>query len=149
MTEPSGSNSGTILGLDPGERRIGVAMAVPGGSMALPLTVLDATGDWAAALAELVAEHRVAGIVVGLPVSLSGSEGAAAARAREFAAGVGERLGLPVHLVDERLSTVAAGRALAEAGARGRRARKAVDRSAAAVILQTWLDTQLGTQTGP
>ena len=155
MTELSGS----ILGLDPGERRIGVAMAVPGGTMALPLTVLDATGDWPAALAELVAEHRVAGIVVGLPVSLSGSEGAAAARAREFAAGIGERLGLPVHLVDERLSTVAAGRALAEA--RGRRAartartartRGAVDRSAAAVILQAWLDSQAGgagTRTGP
>jgi putative Holliday junction resolvase len=155
VTEPSRSNSGTILGLDPGERRIGVAMAVPGGSMALPLTVLDATGDWAAALAELVAEHGVAGIVVGLPVSLSGSEGAAAARAREFAAGIGERLGLPVHLVDERLSTVAAGRALAEAGARGRRAGRksgAVDRSAAAVILQAWLDSQAGgsgPRTGP
>ena len=145
-----GALPGTILGLDPGERRIGVAMAVPGGGMALPLTVLDATGDWAAALAELVA-----GIVVGLPISLSGSEGAAAARAREFAAGVGERLGLPVHLVDERLSTVAAGRALAEAGARGRRAGRksgAVDRSAAAVILQAWLDSKAGgagTRTGP
>jgi putative Holliday junction resolvase len=114
--------------------------------MALPLTVLDATGDWQAALAELVADHGVAGIVVGLPVSLSGSEGAAAARAREFAAAVGERLGLPVHLVDERLSTVAAGRALAEAGVRGRRARDkgAVDRSAAAVILQAWLDSRGG-----
>ncbi|HMC79242.1 MAG TPA: Holliday junction resolvase RuvX [Acidimicrobiia bacterium] len=150
-----GALPGTILGLDPGERRIGVAMAVPGGSMALPLTVLDATGDWASALAELVAEHRVAGIVVGLPISLSGSEGAAAARAREFAAGVGQRLGLPVHLVDERLSTVAAGRALAQAGARGRRAGRksgAVDRSAAAVILQAWLDSQAGgagTSTGP
>jgi putative Holliday junction resolvase len=56
---------------------------------------------------------------------------------------VGERLGVPVHLVDERLSTVAAGRALAEAGVRGRRARAkgAVDRSAAAVILQAWLDS--------
>lgn len=146
MTEPSGS----ILGLDPGERRIGVAMAVPGGSMALPLGVLDATGDWGAALAELVAEHGVAAVVIGLPVSLSGSEGPAAARAREFAAGVGERLGLPVHLVDERLSTVAAGRALAEAGARARRGartsrtRGAVDRSAAAVILQAWLDTHAG-----
>jgi putative Holliday junction resolvase len=143
----TGTTLGTILGLDPGERRIGVAMAVPGASLALPLTVLDATGDWQAALAQLVAEHGVAGIVVGLPVSLSGSEGAAAARAREFAAAVGERLGLPVHLVDERLSTVAAGRALAEAGARGRRAarkRGAVDRSAAAVILQTWLDSQAG-----
>jgi putative Holliday junction resolvase len=136
--------AGSILGLDPGERRIGVAMAVPGGSMALPLAVLDATGDWQAALAELVAEHGVAGIVVGLPVSLSGSEGAAAGRAREFAAAVAERLGLPVHLVDERLSTVAAERALAEAGARGRRAKGAVDRSAAAVILQTWLDSRAG-----
>ena len=73
---------GTILGLDPGERRIGVAMVVPGGTMALPLTVLDAAAGWPAALAALVAEHRVARIVVGLPVSLSGSEGAAAARAR-------------------------------------------------------------------
>ena len=144
----TGTTAGTILGLDPGERRIGVAMAVAGGSMALPLTVLDATGDWQAALAELVAEHGVAGIVVGLPVSLSGSEGAAAARAREFAAAVGERLGLPVHLVDERLSTVAAGRALAEAGARGRRPKGAVDRSAAAVILQAWLDSQSGSDSG-
>jgi putative Holliday junction resolvase len=147
----TGTTVGTILGLDPGERRIGVAMAVPGASLALPLTVLDATGDWQAALARLVAEHGVAGIVVGLPVSLSGSEGAAAARAREFAAAVGERLALPVHLVDERLSTVAAGRALAEAGARGRRARAkgAVDRSAAAVILQAWLDSKAGSRSGP
>jgi putative Holliday junction resolvase len=145
VTEPGGS----ILGLDPGERRIGVAMAVPGRSMALPLTVLDATGDWQMALAGLVAEHGVAAVVVGLPVSLSGSEGAAAARAREFAAAVGERLGLPVHLVDERLSTVAAGRALAEAGVRGRRARGAVDRSAAAVILQAWLDSQAASRSGP
>ncbi|MEA2500507.1 MAG: putative pre6S rRNA nuclease [Actinomycetota bacterium] len=145
----TGTTVGTILGLDPGERRIGVAMAVPGASLALPLTVLDATGDWQVALAGLVAEHGVAGIVVGLPVSLSGSEGAAAARAREFAAAVGERLGLPVHLVDERLSTVAAGRALAEAGVRGRRARGTVDRSAAAVILQAWLDSQAGSRSGP
>jgi putative Holliday junction resolvase len=115
--------------------------------MALPLTVLDARGDWQAALAELVVEHVVSRIVVGLPISLSGSEGPAAARAREFAAAVGERLGLPVHLVDERLSTVAAGRALAEADTRGRRRRQVVDRSAAAVILQTWLDARAGTET--
>jgi putative Holliday junction resolvase len=145
----TGTTLGTILGLDPGERRIGVAMAVPGASLALPLTVLDATGDWQAALAGLVAEHGAAGIVVGLPVSLSGAEGAAAARAREFAAAVGERLGLPVHLVDERLSTVAAGRALAEAGARGRRSKGAVDRSAAAVILQAWLDSKAGRGSDP
>jgi putative Holliday junction resolvase len=146
----SAAQSGTILGLDPGERRIGVAMAVPGASMALPLTVVDRTGDWPAQLAALVAEHNVAGIVVGLPISLSGAEGAAAARSREFAAEVTERLGLPVHLVDERLSTVAAGRALAEAGTRGKRRRQVVDRSAAAIILQAWLDAQpriLGTET--
>jgi putative Holliday junction resolvase len=118
--------------------------------MALPLTVVNRSGDWPAALAGLVAEHKVVRIVVGLPVSLSGSEGAAAARSREFAAEVTERFGLPVDLVDERLSTVAAGRALAEAGTRGKRRKGVVDRSAAAIILQAWLDAQaasLGNET--
>lgn len=150
----SAKQSGAILGLDPGERRIGIALAVrgvvPGASMALPLTVVDRTGDWPAALAALVAEHHVAGIVVGLPISLAGSEGAAAGRAREFAAEVSERLALPVHLVDERLSTVSASRALGEAGTRGKRRKQVVDRSAAAIILQVWLDAQgrtVGTET--
>jgi len=131
---------GAILGLDPGERRIGVAVAVRGGSMALPLTVIERAEGWLDALAALLAEHGATEVVVGLPLSLAGAEGAAAARARELAAEVGTRLGVPVHLVDERLSTVAAGRALAEGGARSRRRKALVDRSAAAVILQAYLD---------
>lgn len=137
-----GAEPGSVLGLDPGERRIGVALAVPGTSMALPLTVLDRNDEWEAALRALVAEHRVAGIVVGLPVSLSGTEGAAAVGARSFAAHVASLVALPVDLVDERLSTVAAGRALAAAGAGGRRQRGVIDASAAAVILQAWLDAR-------
>jgi len=131
---------GAILGLDPGERRIGVAVAVRGGSMALPLTVIERAEGWLDALAALLAEHGATEVVVGLPVSLKGTEGAAAARARQLAAEVATRLGVPVHLVDERLSTVAAGRTLAEGGARSRRRKALVDRSAAAVILQTYLD---------
>lgn len=139
MTE--GPRSGALLGLDPGERRIGVALAVAGSSLAVPLTVLERAEGWLDRLADLAGEHGARAVVVGLPVSLRGTEGVAAERARTVADAVGERLGLPVHLVDERLSTVAADRALAAAGARGRQRRATVDRSAAAVILQSYLDT--------
>jgi putative Holliday junction resolvase len=132
--------AGAVLGLDPGERRIGVALAVAGSGLAVPLATVARAGDWAGELRELAAAHRVSTLVVGLPVSLDGSEGPAAAAARGFARLAGERLGLPVEFMDERLSTVSAGRSLAEAGASGRRRRASVDRSAAAVILQAWLD---------
>lgn len=140
---------GAILGLDPGQRRIGVALAVAGASLALPLTVLVRDGDWLETVAALVREHGVTDVVVGLPISLKGAEGPAAASARNFAGQVGERLGMRVHLVDERLSTVAAGRALAEAGTRGRRVRRTVDSSAAAIILQAYLDGQPGVRPDP
>lgn len=133
---------GALLGLDPGERRIGVALAPAGASLALPLTVLERSGPWQDMLAALAGEHGVAEVVVGLPLSLDGMERTAAAGAREFAREVQERLGLPVHLVDERLSTAAAGRALTATGARSRKQRTMVDRSAAAVILQGHLDAQ-------
>ncbi|HEU5003519.1 MAG TPA: Holliday junction resolvase RuvX [Actinomycetota bacterium] len=132
--------AGAVLGIDPGERRIGIALAVAGTAMALPLTVLDRAEGWLDVLADLAAAHAVAAVVIGLPVSLRGTEGAAAEDARAMASEVGERLGIPVHLVDERLSTVAADRALAATGAAGRRRRQSVDRSAAAVILQSYLD---------
>jgi len=131
---------GAVLGLDPGERRVGVALAVAGAEVALPLATLERTGDWLDRLADLAREHAATAVVVGLPVSLSGAEGTAAERARAFADEVASRLGVPVHLVDERLSTVAAGRALTAAGTRGRRAAGAIDAAAAAVILQAWLD---------
>ena len=137
---------GSVLGLDPGERRVGVALAVAGAGVALPLATLERTAAWLDRLADLAREHGATAAVVGLPVSLSGAEGPAAERARTFAAEVGSRLGLPVHLVDERLSTVAAGRALAAGGTRGRRAARTIDASAAAVILQAWLDRSAAAQ---
>lgn len=137
---PKAAEGGAVLGLDPGQRRIGVALAPAGSGLAIPLTVLDRDSDWSASLAALVAEHSVADLVVGLPVSLDGTERAAAAGARSFAEELQAHLGLPVHFVDERLSTAAASRALTAAGAGGRRQRAVVDRSAAAVILQQYLD---------
>ena len=137
---------GSVLGLDPGERRVGVALAVVGAGVALPLATLQRTDGWLDRLADLAREHGATAVVVGLPVSLSGAEGPAAERARALAGEVASRLGLPVHLVDERLSTVAAGRALAAGGARGRRAAGAIDASAAAVILQAWLDGMAAAQ---
>src|SRR2546428_9166160 len=100
--------------------------------MALPLTVSERGEGWLDALVALLAEHRASEVVVGLPVSLRGTEGAAAARARELAAEVGTRLGVPVHLVDERLSTVAAGPGPAEGRAPGRPREALVGPAAAA-----------------
>lgn len=138
------STPGAVIGLDPGERRIGVALAVAGGTMALPLTVIEREAGWLEALAVLASGHNAAAVVVGLPVSLDGSEGPAASRARVFADEVAAGLGLPVTLFDERLSTMAAGRALRAGGTTGRRARGMIDRSAAAIILQAYLDRSAG-----
>ena len=140
----AGARAGALLGLDPGERRIGVALAVAGSALAVPLTVLERDDGWLDQLAGLASAHRAAAVVVGLPLSLRGAEGPSAQRARAVALEVGERLGIPVHLVDERLSTLAADRALAAAGAGGRQRRRSVDRSAAAVILQGYLDGAAG-----
>ncbi|HYT30219.1 MAG TPA: Holliday junction resolvase RuvX, partial [Actinomycetota bacterium] len=92
------------------------------------------------AIAALVAEHAVTELVVGHPLSLSGRKGEAAAHAERFADTLRIMLGLPVHIQDERLSTVEAERSLRAAGVSGRARREVVDRAAAGVILQAWLD---------
>lgn len=143
-----GAAAGALLGLDPGERRIGVALAVAGSALAMPLTVLERAEGWLDQLAGLASAHGAAAVVVGLPLSLRGTEGASAEQARALACEVGERLAIPVHLVDERLSTLAADRALAVTGAGGRQRRRDVDRSAAAVILQGYLDGVPGASPG-
>jgi putative Holliday junction resolvase len=91
-------------------------------------------------IARLGAELAVERIVVGLPVSLNGTEGPAAAAARRFAAAVGEATGLPVDMADERFTSVTAERVLVQAGLSGRRRRAVRDRVAAAVMLQAYLD---------
>lgn len=132
-----------MMGIDPGGKRIGVALSDPTGLLATAYTVLRRTTlerdlD---ALRKIAQEHDVQHVVVGLPLHLSGREGDEAERAREFASRVGEALGLPVELVDERLSSVEAERQLMEARVRRDRWKTKLDAIAAAIVLQGHLDS--------
>lgn len=134
---------GRVLGLDLGDARIGVAISDGGRRMAVPLgTVRTGAPQDVKAVADLVAEHAVTLVVVGHPLQLSGEAGERAYLAERFAEALRSLLPVEVRLQDERLSTVEADRALREAGASGRERRRAVDRSAATVILQAWLDAE-------
>ena len=132
---------GRVLGLDLGDVRIGVAISDPERRMAVPMgTVRTGAPADLRAIAELVREHDVVLVVVGLPLRLSGERGSAAAKAEGFADALRAVLDVPVVLQDERLSTVEAERALREGGVSGPVRRAVVDRSAATVILQAYLD---------
>jgi putative Holliday junction resolvase len=136
-----------VVGLDLGERRIGVAVSDGAGTLAVPHAVVERSGDAStdrAALARIVEELDAQRVVVGLPLSLDGSHGPAAERTEAEAAALAELLTVPVELIDERFSTVSANRALADAGVRGRARRRVVDQVAAAILLQTWLDGRRG-----
>jgi putative Holliday junction resolvase len=135
-----------VLALDVGEARIGIALSDPDRTVALPagtILVRGAPHDLKA-VAALVREHEAVEVVVGHPVGLSGDRGAAAHRAEEFAAGLRAVLDMPIHLQDERLTTVEAGRALRSAGASSREARRAVDQAAASLILRAFLERPRG-----
>ncbi len=140
--------SGARLGVDVGEVRIGVATCDPSGLIATPVeTVSRGRGDLAR-LRALAAEHDAVEVVVGLPRSLSGGEGPAAAKARAFASSLADLLagdGRSVRLCDERLSTVSAEATLRERGRKGKKRRAVVDQAAAVVILQNALDTERST----
>ena len=135
-----------VLAVDLGERRIGLALSDPTGTLATPLRTLDATGDPERDRLAVVAAARdaeVQVIVVGLPRSLSGREGPAARRARAEASALAEVAGeIKVELHDERFTTRDAERALSAAGKRGRERRAHVDAAAAAIILQSYLDAK-------
>jgi len=142
---------GRRLGVDVGKVRVGVAISDPDGILATPLVTvsrdmgaaLDSVPADIVELVRLVGEHEAVQIVVGLPVQLSGSEGAAAIDIRAYAERLAHAVGhVPIVLADERMSTVVATRRLAERGVRGRRQRAVVDQAAAVEILQSWLDAQ-------
>jgi putative holliday junction resolvase len=136
---------GRVLGLDLGDARIGLAISDDARRMAVPLgTVRTGAPQDVKAIADLVTEHRVTLVVVGHPLLLSGEAGERAHLAERFADALRAFLSVEVVLRDERLSTAEADRALREAGASGRERRRTVDRSAATVILQAWLDAQAG-----
>jgi putative Holliday junction resolvase len=131
-----------VLGLDYGERRIGVAVSDGLGMTAQPHSVIDlAEEDLAAALLPIVAEYDIGRIVVGLPVTLSGAEGAVARRARAFAAEIAALTGLDVAMYNEQFTSVEAERVLLQAGARRSKRRSVRDKLAAAVMLQGYLDS--------
>jgi putative holliday junction resolvase len=132
---------GRILGLDLGDVRIGVAISDPDRKLAVPLGTVHVgrpPGELKA-IASLVADNDVALVVLGYPLSLTGERGPRAALAEEFADALRAILDVPVELQDERLSTAEAERSLRAAGASGRQRRELVDRSAATVILQSFL----------
>jgi putative Holliday junction resolvase len=141
---------GVRLGLDPGDARIGVARSDPSGFLATPLeTVKRSRGDLTR-LAEIVAEEEAVEVVVGLPRSLSGREGPAAAKVRVFAGRLARRIApVPVRLCDERLSTVSAEAMLRDRGRSGGKRRAVVDMAAAVVILQHALDTERASGRAP
>ena len=132
--------TGKVLGLDYGERRIGVAMSDPLCLTAQPHSVLDRTADWAEDLRRICIDAGIVKIVVGLPLSLRGEEGVAAERARDFGRMVADITGLDVEFIDERFTTVQAEQALLDAGLRRRQRRDVRDKVAAAVMLQGYLD---------
>lgn len=136
------------LAVDVGSVRVGVARSDPGGILASPLTVLRS--GRLDELATLVAGADAIEVIVGLPTSLSGREGAAAAAARGFAAELASRLApVPVRLVDERFTTTQAHDALRRGGKDSRARRGTVDAAAAAVLLQAALDTERATGNPP
>jgi len=151
-----------LLGIDLGTRRIGLALAEPGDVRAVPLGTLTrgrSPDDDAGRIARIAAANGVAELIVGLPLDMSGKEGAAADAARTWAGAIGARTGLPVVLRDERLTShVAAGRVgRARRGSAGgppgpaRRAvhRARIDAAAAAVILEDELDARRQSAAGP
>ena len=131
------------LAHDLGDRRIGVAVSDADERVASPVTVLERTPDRQRLhrrIAELVAEWDAEILVVGLPLSLDGGTGPAAAKVEAEVAELGKVVGVSIELHDERLSTVTAERMLKERDLDGRARRKVVDMVAASVILQDWLD---------
>lgn len=132
-----------VLGIDLGSKRIGLAVSDTSGTVASPLSVLVRSRSRRhdhSEIARIAEAEEVEAIVVGLPLNMDGSRGPAARSAAAEAEDIATVTGMPVHLQDERLTTVTAERALREANMRAQDRRGVVDKVAAAVLLQTWLD---------
>jgi putative holliday junction resolvase len=137
---------GVRVGVDVGSVRVGVARTDPSALVATPVETVARDTRGGADLdriAQIVRDAAAVEVVVGLPRTLRGDEGSAAASARQYATAIARLVTpVPVRLVDERLSTVSAHRTLRDAGVRGRRHRPVVDQVAAVVILQSALDAE-------
>ncbi len=133
---------GRILGLDVGSRRIGMAVSDPLGITAQGIDTLQRRNKRTdfAELGRIIHRYEVQEIVVGLPLRMSGMEGAQSEKIQVFAEELRRRFGLPVHLWDERLTSVEANRLLRETELSIEKRAKAVDRMAAVLILQSWME---------
>ncbi|MBN3525734.1 Holliday junction resolvase RuvX [Paenibacillus apiarius] len=133
-----------ILGLDYGDRKIGVAVSDAFGwtAQGLEVIVQRKPEDVMRRIGEIVREHGVEEIVLGLPKNMNGTIGPRGELSKSFAEQLQQSFGLPVHLWDERLSTVSAERTLLEADVSRKKRRQVVDKMAATIILQTYLDYQ-------
>ncbi|WP_136052746.1 Holliday junction resolvase RuvX [Microbacterium sp. K36] len=141
----SGYRRGVRLGIDVGRARVGVARSDPDGMLAVPVETVPRDERSLTRIAELTAEYEPLEIVVGLPVNMQGADTPSTVDAREFAAALQARSGVPVRLVDERLSTVSAHAALRSSGRSQKNSRSIVDQVAAVVLLQQAIDTEKST----
>ena len=134
------------LGLDIGDRRIGVALGDPGGILASPFTIIDRSDDSQAieAIISIINQHQVEQIVVGWPRSMDGSTGKQAEKVKDFVQRLRSYTEVPVEFRDERLTTVSAKRLMQAANTKKTRRRAKDDAIAAALILQGYLDEARG-----
>jgi putative pre-16S rRNA nuclease len=145
-----GRDAGRLLGVDWGERRIGLALSDETRTLAQPLTTLTRRTGKRFPMRQfltLLEQHAVTGIVVGLPLDQEGAEAEAAAAARALAADIAKRSGQPVELWDERLTTARALRAVRAMGGSTRGRKDDVDALAATLLLQHYLDARRGSAT--
>ncbi|HTA77798.1 MAG TPA: Holliday junction resolvase RuvX [bacterium] len=136
------------LGLDLGHVRIGVALSDTLGMTAQPLTVIQSEGTQKdiIAIGELVNEHEVSQVVVGLPINMDGTESKQTQKIREFSTKLSNRLNVPVFFIDERLTSRQAERMMTESGVTAKKQRGKVDQIAAALLLQSALKGALLTE---
>ena len=143
MTPVAGRGPVRALGIDPGSKRIGIAVSDRSGTIASPLTVLQRSRSRQHDLqqiAALVRDEEAEVVVVGLPLNMDGSHGRAAQLAIDEARRLATVVGVPVEMHDERRTTVSADRSMLEAGLDAPARRQRVDKVAAAIMLQSWLD---------
>lgn len=141
----SGFRRGVRLGIDIGRARVGVSRCDPDGMLAVPIETVARSEHSLARIAELAVEYEPREFIVGLPVNMQGIDTESTVDAREFAAALQKRTGVPVRMMDERLSTVTAHAALRSSGRTQKKSRSIVDQIAAVVLLQHAIDTEKST----
>lgn len=135
---------GRLLGMDYGQRRIGLALSDPTGTIASAHSVVEYDHEREALeqIAEVCRTHDVEAVVLGLPINMDGSEGGSAAAVRSFSVKLEKRVELPVRFWDERLSTRSAEAVLIEAGTSRQKRKGLVDKVSAQIMLQNYLDAK-------